>query len=81
MDNAIIRRKLVESAGKLERQLEWYQRNKDKDYCDNYDNIVYYGQCFKGVCDLAIALGFAPEDIEIIVPEAWHYVNKELQYE
>lgn len=78
MDNAIIRKKLVESAGKLCNQLDWYQRNKDKDYCDNYDNIVYYGQYFKGVCDLAIALGFAPEDIEIIVPEAWHYVNKEL---
>ena len=78
MDNAIIRKKLVESAGKLENQLDWYQRNKDKDYCDNYDNIVYYGQYFKGVCDLAIALGFAPEDIEIIVPKAWHYVNKEL---
>ena len=41
MDNAIIRKKLVESAGKL-------------------------------------ALGFAPDDIEIIVPDAWHYVNKEL---
>lgn len=78
MDNAIIRKKLVESAGKLVNQLDWYQRNKDKDYCDNYDNIVYYGRYFKGVCDLAIALGFAPEDIEIIVPEAWHYVNKEL---
>lgn len=33
MDNAIIRKKLVESAGKLERQLDWYRRNKDKDYC------------------------------------------------
>ena len=40
--------------------------------------VGYYGQYFKGVCDLAIALGFAPEDIEIIVPKAWHYVNKEL---
>ena len=78
MDNAIIRNKLVESADKLERQLELYQRNKDKDYCDNYDNIIYYDQYFKGVCDLAIALGFAPEDIEIIVPRAWHYVNMEL---
>ena len=45
MDNAIIRKKLVESAGKLERQLDWYKRNKDN---------------------------------EIIVPNAWHYVNKEL---
>lgn len=45
MYNAIIRKKLVESAGKLERQLDWYRCNKD---------------------------------IEIIVPEAWHYVNKEL---
>ena len=75
MDNAIIRKKLVESGRKLERQLERYRANKDKDYCDN---IVYYGQYFRGVCDLAIALGFAAEDIEIIIPEAWHYVNKEL---
>lgn len=77
MDNAIIRKKLVESGRKLECQLEWYKRNKDKDYCDNYDNIIYYAQYFKGVCDLAVALGFAESDIEIIIPEAWHYVNKE----
>jgi hypothetical protein len=38
MDNAIIRKKLVESASKLDHQLDWYQRNKDKDYCDNYVN-------------------------------------------
>lgn len=78
MNNSIICQMLVKSGRKLECQLEWYRANKDKDYCDNYDNIVYYGQYFKGVCDLAIALGFAESDIEIIIPEAWHYVNKEL---
>ena len=77
MDNVIIN-KLVESAGKLERQLDLYQCNKDKDQCNNYDKIVYCAQYFKGVCDLAIALGFLPENIDIIAHKAWHYVNKEL---
>lgn len=76
MDKTIIINKLVESAGKLERQLDLYQCNKDR--CNNYDKIVYYAQYFKGICDLAIALGFAPEDIDIITHKAWHYVNKEL---
>lgn len=78
MNNAIIINKLVESAGKLERQLDLYQCNKGKNQCNNYDKIVYYAYYFKGVCDLAIALGFAPDDIDIITHKAWHYVNEEL---
>ena len=84
MNNAIIRKKLVESGRKLEVHLEWYKRNKIRIIVIItiilfiMHNIVYYAQYFKGVCDLAIALGFAESDIEVIIPEAWHYVNKEL---